>query len=72
VGWRAALGPVGIDLLALHRHVDVGSPTADLAATPVQRIADETGAMLPACCVGNTLFFGQDRLDFVREALAAA
>ena len=26
----------------------------------------------PTCFVGNALFFGQDRLDFVREALAAA
>jgi 2-hydroxychromene-2-carboxylate isomerase len=26
----------------------------------------------PTCFVGDTLFFGQDRLDFVREALAQA
>ena len=26
----------------------------------------------PTCFVGKTMFFGQDRLDFVREALAAA
>jgi 2-hydroxychromene-2-carboxylate isomerase len=26
----------------------------------------------PTCFVGDTLFFGQDRLDFVREALAAS
>ena len=26
----------------------------------------------PTCFVGNAMFFGQDRLDFVREALAAA
>ncbi len=29
-------------------------------------------AVSAPCFVGNTLFFGQDRLDFVREALAAA
>lgn len=69
----------------LEFHFDLGSPTTYPAHSQVPRIAQETGATLvwhlmllssafrtPNFFVGHQMFFGQDRLDFVREALAAA
>ena len=62
---------------------DFGSPTTYLAHTQLPRLARESGARLvyrpmllggvfgaPTCFVGDQMHFGQDRLDFVREALA--
>jgi 2-hydroxychromene-2-carboxylate isomerase len=44
---------------------------ADLMARTEASVA--RGAFgAPTFFVGNQMFFGQDRLDFVREALAAA
>ena len=48
---------------------------ADKLAPLVERIRAEGGQArgvfgAPTCFVGEQMFFGQDRLDFVREALA--
>ena len=64
---------------------DFGSPTSYLAWTQLPKLAADAGAQLvwrpmllggvfgaPTMFVGEQMFFGQDRLDFVREAPAAA
>ena len=75
LGDPAVLGPVltaaGFDasaLLALAAEPDV---KAALAAT-TQEAVDRGAFGAPTCFVGEAVFFGQDRLDFVREALTAA
>ena len=48
------------------------------AAVKAKRVANTEAAVArggfgaATCVVGDALFFGQDRLDFVREALTAA
>ena len=65
----------------LELHFDFGSPTTYMTYTQVPRIAQEAGSTLirqpaefgtPTLFVGDPLFFGQDRPDFVREALTIA
>ena len=66
-------------------YFDFGSPTAYLAATQLPRLCADAGAELvwkpmllggvfgaPTMFVGPQMFWGQDRLDFVREELARA
>ncbi len=65
----AVLGAAGLDAeatLALAAEPEV---KAALVATTDEAVARGVfGA--PTCFVGQAMFFGQDRLDFVREALA--
>ena len=64
---------------------DVGSPASYLAWTQLPKLCTDAGAELklrpmllggvfgaPTMFVGDEMFFGQDRLEWVREALAAA
>lgn len=61
---------------------DFGSPAAYLAFTQIKKLEELTGASAvhrpvlsggvlgaPTFFVGNQVFWGQDRLDFVKEAL---
>ncbi len=61
---------------------DFGSPAAYLAFTQIPRIEAETGAQAMYCpmllggafgaptfFIDGQMFWGQDRLDFVKEAL---
>jgi len=65
-------------------YFDVGSPAAHLAWTQLPALCQSLGAQLrcaplllggvfgaPTMYVGDEMFFGQDRLEFVRDALAA-
>ena len=67
----AVLAPLGMaaeDFMALVADPDV---KAGLIANTDEAVARGVfGA--PTCFVGQSMFFGQDRLDFVREALMAA
>ena len=67
----SVLAPLGIDaddFMALVADADV---KAGLIANTDEAVARGVfGA--PTCFVGQAMFFGQDRLDFVREALTAA
>lgn len=66
-GWLAEAGFDAAALLALAADAEV---KARLVATTEEAVA--RGAFgAPTIFVGNQMFFGQDRLDFVREALAA-
>ena len=66
---EAVLAPLGItaeDFMALVSDPEI---KAALIANTEEAVARGVfGA--PTCFVGETMFFGQDRLDFVREALA--
>jgi 2-hydroxychromene-2-carboxylate isomerase len=64
----AVLARAGIDAAAFTAMVGDAEVKADLAARTEASVARGVfGA--PTCFVGERLFFGQDRLDFVREAL---
>ena len=62
------LGAAGFDPEAFMALVADPEVKAALVATTEEAVARGVfGA--PTCFVGNQMFFGQDRLDFVREAL---
>ena len=65
----AALAPLSLSPEAFMALVgDAGVKAALIAATDEAVARGVFGA--PTCFVGEQMFFGQDRLDFVREALA--
>jgi 2-hydroxychromene-2-carboxylate isomerase len=65
----AVLAPLGITPEAFMALVgDAEVKAALVAATEAAVARGVFGA--PTCFVGDAMFFGQDRLDFVREALA--
>lgn len=67
----ATLTEAGFDAEAFAALVADPEVKAALIATTDEAVARGVfGA--PSCFVGDELFFGQDRLDFVREALAAS
>ena len=67
----AVLAPLGLAPEAFMALVSDAEVKAALIAGTDEAVARGVfGA--PTCFVGNAMFFGQDRLDFVREALAAA
>ena len=62
------LGSAGMDTEAFSTLVADAEVKARLVANTEEAVARGVfGA--PTCFVGNVMFFGQDRLDFVREAL---
>lgn len=64
----AVLGAAGFEAEAFMALVGDAQVKAQLVANTEASVARGVfGA--PTCFVGDTLFFGQDRLDFVREAL---
>jgi 2-hydroxychromene-2-carboxylate isomerase len=64
----AALAPLGLSPDAFMALVgDAGVKAALIAATDEAVARGVFGA--PTCFVGEQMFFGQDRLDFVREAV---
>jgi len=65
----AVLAPLGISAEAFMALVADAEVKAALVAATEEAVA--RGAFgAPTCFVGDAMFFGQDRLDFVREALA--
>lgn len=65
----AALADTGIDLARLATLIDAPDTVAKLAANTAE--AAERGVFgSPTIFVGDAMFFGNDRLDFVREELA--
>jgi 2-hydroxychromene-2-carboxylate isomerase len=65
----AALAAAGFEPEAFMALVADPEVKAALVATTEEAVARGVfGA--PSCFVGEAMFFGQDRLDFVREALA--
>jgi len=65
----AALGEAGFDAQAFMALVNDPEVKARLVANTEEAVARGVfGA--PTCFVGEQMYFGQDRLDFVREALA--
>lgn len=66
----AVLGEAGLDADAFMALVGDPEVKAKLVANTEEAVARGVfGA--PSCFVGDQMFFGQDRLDFVREAAAA-
>ena len=66
----ATLGAAGFDAQAFMALIGDAEVKAKLVANTEEAVARGVfGA--PSVFVGDTLFFGQDRLDFVREALSA-
>ena len=67
----AVLTQAGLDIAAFMALASDPDVKADLVARTEASVARGVfGA--PTCFVGEQMFFGQDRLDFVQEALAAA
>jgi 2-hydroxychromene-2-carboxylate isomerase len=67
----ATLAEAGFDAEAFQALVADPEVKARLIAYTDEAVA--RGAFgAPSCFVGDELFFGQDRLDFVREAAAAS
>lgn len=65
----AALDAAGIDMTAIARGIDAPETVAQLDANTDEAV--ERGVFgSPSIFVGDTMFFGNDRIDFVREALA--
>jgi 2-hydroxychromene-2-carboxylate isomerase len=65
----AVLAGAGLDVTAFQALVNDAEVKARLVANTEASVARGVfGA--PTCFVGDQMFFGQDRLDFVREALA--
>lgn len=65
----AAIAEAGIDASQIASRLDTNEVVAQLEANTHE--AAERGVFgSPTIFVGNTLFFGNDRLDFVREELA--
>jgi 2-hydroxychromene-2-carboxylate isomerase len=66
----ATLGAAGFDAAAFEALVGDAEVKAKLTANTEAAVARGVfGA--PTCFVGDAMFFGQDRLDFVREAVSA-
>ena len=64
----AALAAAGFDTLAIAADIDTPDIVAQLRANTDEAV--ERGIFgSPTIFVGDTMFFGNDRLDFVREAL---
>lgn len=64
-----AIAAAGIDTTAIAKRIDAPDVATQLVANTDE--AAERGVFgSPTIFVGDTLFFGNDRLDFVREALA--
>ncbi|MDB5450754.1 MAG: disulfide bond formation protein DsbA [Phenylobacterium sp.] len=66
----AVLGPVGIEADEFRALVERDEVKARLKATTEAAVARGVFGV-PTFFVGGEMFFGQDRLDFVEEALAA-
>lgn len=65
----AALAAAGIDTGVIAVGIDASNAVAQLDANTDEAV--ERGVFgSPTIFVGDTMFFGNDRLDFVREALA--
>jgi 2-hydroxychromene-2-carboxylate isomerase len=65
------LGDAGVDAAAVLAAAGEAAAKADLRATTDEAVARGVfGA--PTFFVGDAMFFGNDRLDFVERALAAA
>lgn len=65
----AALDAAGIDTTAIATGIDAPETVAQLDANTDAAV--ERGVFgSPSIFVGDTMFFGNDRIDFVREALA--
>jgi 2-hydroxychromene-2-carboxylate isomerase len=65
----AAVAEAGIDTTAIAAGVDAPETVAQLNANTDEAV--ERGVFgSPTIFVGDTMFFGNDRLDFVRDALA--
>ena len=65
----AVLAAAGFDTLAIAADIDTPDIVAQLRANTDEAV--ERGIFgSPTIFVGDTMFFGNDRLDFVREALA--
>jgi len=66
----ATLGEAGFDAAAFTQMIADPEVKTKLVANTDEAVA--RGAFgAPTCFVGGEMFFGQDRLDFVREALVA-
>jgi 2-hydroxychromene-2-carboxylate isomerase len=65
----AALAAVGIDTTAIAARIDAPETVAALAANTDTAVARDVFGS-PTIFVGDTMFFGNDRLDFVAEELA--
>lgn len=65
----ACIADAGIDTTAIEAGIDAPGTLAQLDANTDEAV--ERGVFgSPTIFVGDTMFFGNDRLDFVREALA--
>jgi len=65
----AAVADAGIDTTAIAAGIDAPETVAQLDANTDEAV--ERGVFgSPSIFVGDTMFFGNDRIDFVREALA--
>lgn len=63
------LSEAGLDVAGLATRIDAPETVAQLAANTDEAV--ERGVFgSPTVFVGETMFFGNDRMDFVREALA--
>jgi 2-hydroxychromene-2-carboxylate isomerase len=65
----AALTAAGIDTTGIAARIDAPETQAALEANSDEAVARDVFGT-PTMFVGNTLFFGNDRLDFVAEELA--
>lgn len=64
----AAIGAAGLDAAPIAERIDAPDVVAQLDANTEEAV--ERGVFgSPSVFVGDTLFFGNDRLDFVREEL---
>ena len=65
----ASLAGAGIDTTALTKGIDAAETTARLEANTDEAV--ERGVFgSPTIFVGDAMFFGNDRIEFVREELA--
>jgi 2-hydroxychromene-2-carboxylate isomerase len=65
----AALTAAGIETTAIAAGIDAPAAAAQLDANTDEAVARGVFGS-PTIFVGNTMFFGNDRLDFVREEIA--
>jgi len=65
----AALSAAGIDTSGIAARIDAPETVAALAANTDEAVARDVFGT-PTIFVGDTMFFGNDRLDFVAEELA--
>ncbi len=66
----AALAAAGIDTTGIAARIDTPETAAALVANTDEAVARDVFGS-PTIFVGDTMFFGNDRLDFVAEALAS-